>query len=325
MNKFLRNILALIAVLFVQVSFSQNLTYSEFMHLEKIKHWSELNEYLSLKGFKYAGSRSVETKTIAAWTKNCNSSSFDSKGNLNWRNKKGASYGVILIDEWDNTNNRKISFEFSGKSTYDLFLQTAKRHGFNFLKDDISNDYISSYYVKKDKKNNVEYLVFHTKKNGYCVQYCPYQIDFSARDNKKNKSYNDNLGKPINVENSNSKVEPKTTGAGNQAVKDRFENVFEYTGHIEKSFEKPVISGSGLEGYTLEYFPIAPCPGPGTIIIKVTVNSTGTVSKATVVGGSLKGNSRACSICVGLALRSRFRVPRNVTTERCGTITYTIK
>lgn len=87
---------------------------------------------------------------------------------------------------------------------------------------------------------------------------------------------------------------------------------------------KPAIGG-GLGGYTEESFPTASCPGPGTVVVQVVVSPTGTVTKATVTGGSLKGNSRACEICRGLAMRSRFRVPKNIAVERKGTLTYTVK
>lgn len=87
---------------------------------------------------------------------------------------------------------------------------------------------------------------------------------------------------------------------------------------------KPSIGG-GLGGYTEASFPTAPCPGPGTVVMQVVVSSTGRVTKATVIGGSLRGNSRACDICRGLAMRSTFRVPKNTNVERTGTLTYTVK
>lgn len=90
----------------------------------------------------------------------------------------------------------------------------------------------------------------------------------------------------------------------------------------EKSVGKPGVGG--LAGYTLEHFPTAKCPGPGTVVIRVTVSPTGAVSKASVVGGSVT-NERARSICLGLARQSRFRVPAGQSIERTGTLTYTIR
>lgn len=86
---------------------------------------------------------------------------------------------------------------------------------------------------------------------------------------------------------------------------------------------KPSIGG--LAGYSAENFPTAPSPGPGTVVVSVVVSPTGKVVKATVTGGSLKGNARACEICRGLALRSTFKVPKNTAVERTGTLTYTVK
>ena len=91
----------------------------------------------------------------------------------------------------------------------------------------------------------------------------------------------------------------------------------------EKAVGQPGVSG--LDGYTLEHFPTASCPGPGTVKIRVTVSPTGNVSKATVVGGSLSSNTRARNICLGLARQSRFRVPKGQSVERTGTLIYSVK
>lgn len=86
-----------------------------------------------------------------------------------------------------------------------------------------------------------------------------------------------------------------------------------------------VTNVSGLPGDYQGHFAKAPCPGPGTVVVKVSVSSTGQISNARVIGGTLKNNKRACNICVGLALKSRFGVPKNTTVDREGTITYTVK
>ena len=90
-----------------------------------------------------------------------------------------------------------------------------------------------------------------------------------------------------------------------------------------KSVGRPGISG--LDGYTLEYFPTATCPGPGTVVIRVTVSPTGNVRSATVTGGTLRSNQRACNICLGLAKQSRFKVPKGQSIERTGTLTYKVQ
>lgn len=90
-----------------------------------------------------------------------------------------------------------------------------------------------------------------------------------------------------------------------------------------KSVGRPGISG--LDGYTLEYFPTATCPGPGTVVIRVTVSPTGNVRSATVTGGTLRLNQRACNICLGLAKQSRFKVPKGQSIERTGTLTYEVQ
>ncbi len=90
----------------------------------------------------------------------------------------------------------------------------------------------------------------------------------------------------------------------------------------EKKAGKPGIGG-GLDGYTIASFPTAPCPGPGTVVVRVTVSPTGAVTKASIAGGNIT-NQRARDICLDLARRSRFSVPKGQTIERTGTLTYNI-
>lgn len=127
------------------------------------------------------------------------------------------------------------------------------------------------------------------------------------------------------TETSKSKGEnnPQTTPTNSQKSAEEKNNSNTSSNNQNGTNGKPSISG--LDGYTLSFFPTAPCPGPGTVVVRVTVGSTGQVTRATVIGGSLKGNARACEICRGLALKSRFSVPMNTTLERTGTLTYTIK
>lgn len=115
-----------------------------------------------------------------------------------------------------------------------------------------------------------------------------------------------------------------TTSASDKLMKDKFGNKGNTPGGEKNGTAgRPTMGGFG-DGYSLEYFPTKPCPGPGTVVVKVVVSPTGKVTKATVVGGSLRNNSRACDICRGLALGSTFRVPKNSPIERSGTLTYTV-
>lgn len=129
---------------------------------------------------------------------------------------------------------------------------------------------------------------------------------------------------------------PATPTAPNNEVNNRVKNAFGSSGGTgagkqgspngtpgASTVGRPGVGG--LEGYTLEYFPTSQCPGPGTVVVRVTVSPTGAVSKATVVGGSLRSNQKACNICLGLANKSRFRVPKGQNIERSGTLTYSIK
>lgn len=129
--------------------------------------------------------------------------------------------------------------------------------------------------------------------------------------------------------------QPKSTAPTNSEADNKMKKVFgnsagkgegkqgnpNGTPGAEKAVGKPGVGG--LDGYTLEHFPKAKCPGPGTVVVRVTVSPTGAVTKATVIGGTMT-NERARNICLGLARQSRFRVPVGQTIERTGTLTYTI-
>lgn len=87
---------------------------------------------------------------------------------------------------------------------------------------------------------------------------------------------------------------------------------------------------SGLQGYTEEDFKKGACPGPGTVKLKVSVGSDGSITPLEVIEVRLKENdteerrARASSICKGLAKKSKFRVPKGTASARTGYITYTI-
>ena len=87
---------------------------------------------------------------------------------------------------------------------------------------------------------------------------------------------------------------------------------------------KPGISG--LVGYTLDYW-AKPNPNSkwsGRVVVRVTVNPRGQVTKATAVSatGDLASHPEVRRACEQAALQSRFSVPKNTMTEGIGTVTY---
>lgn len=82
--------------------------------------------------------------------------------------------------------------------------------------------------------------------------------------------------------------------------------------------------GDGLVGYTVERWGRPHSTSAGTIIIRVTVNPRGKVTKATYVGGTgeARNNAAARQSCIDESLKSQFRVPLNRTTDGVGTITW---
>jgi len=87
---------------------------------------------------------------------------------------------------------------------------------------------------------------------------------------------------------------------------------------------KPGIAG--LVGYTLDYWakPVPNSKWSGRVVVRVTVNPRGQVTKASAVSatGELASHPEVRRACEQAALKSRFSVPKNTMTEGIGTVTY---
>ena len=87
---------------------------------------------------------------------------------------------------------------------------------------------------------------------------------------------------------------------------------------------KPGISG--LVGYTLEHWakPVPNSKWSGRVVVRVTVNPRGQVTKANAVSatGDLASHPEVRRACEEAALKSSFSVPKNTMTEGIGTVTY---
>jgi len=82
----------------------------------------------------------------------------------------------------------------------------------------------------------------------------------------------------------------------------------------------------GLTGYTLESWakPVPNSKWSGRVTVKVNVSPRGQVTKATATSatGDLASHPEVRRACEQAALKSRFSVPKNTTTEGIGTVTY---
>ena len=87
---------------------------------------------------------------------------------------------------------------------------------------------------------------------------------------------------------------------------------------------KPGIAG--LVGYTLDYWakPVPNSKWSGRVVVRVTVNPRGQVTKANAVSatGDLASHPEVRRACEQAALKSSFSVPKNTMTEGIGTVTY---
>lgn len=296
----MRNVIVILSLLVSMNSFAQQLTYSEFINLTKIEHWSNLNDVLTTKGFQYSGKKNEK----AFWTKNCTHTEFNYDGSFNWNYNKCGSYSVLEIESDKTTSYKRYTYYFPFRTTYNSFIQAAKQNGFVFCEDQITDDIITASYTKHKNKNGllyVEFLYFNSRKKGdYFIEYLPSVI------------FDD-----VDSTNSSQELEKHSQHNNDDSLND---DKAESEIHL---MTKPQIHN--LEGYSFEYCPLAEISKSGTLHIAITVSTDGRVIMAMIVGGTLTNNSRACKTCLSLAKMCRFRVPTGIKNDKDGFLTYTIK
>lgn len=274
-------------------SSAQHLIYSTFMQAVRMNKLSSLTQSLSNKGYVYAGCRDLSNCQKIVWTNNCIDFSFNSNNEFKWEWETGFMYSVLIAYQFNTTQDyMEFEYYFNSKNIYNSFISGAKKDGFSYYGDSIDNNGIISQYAKVRKKSNtIELIWFSNRKGGgFFIKYFrPFPINNLIKSEESSNNTNSkSIQHQTNSQYNFSTKEPKT---------------------------------SGLEGFYLEYFPRAKCPGTGTVIVRVTVSPSGHVTNASIDGGS-NNNSKAREICLNLAKKARFRVPKNQTIERTGTLTY---
>ena len=282
-------------ILICAYSFAQQLTYSEFIGLAKIEHWSNLNDVLTTKGFQYSGQKNDK----AYWTKNCTETEFRYDGSFHWDYKKGTSYSVLEVESDKTTNYKIFTYYFPFKTTYNSFIQAARKNGFEISDDKITDDKITALYIKQKNKNGliyIEELSFNSrKKDGFFIEYTPTIIVDDVDYTDSNQVIEDYKETSIYVNNTDS----------------------------ECSMEQPQIHW--LDSYSFKYCPLAQCSESGTLHVYISVSSDGNVNFAAIIGGTLLNNPRACKTCLSLAKMCRFNVPTGIREDNDGVLTYTIR
>jgi len=134
------------------------------------------------------------------------------------------------------------------------------------------------------------------------------------------------------------KPDPEQKSATSSATNNRVKNAFGnkggngggQQGTPDGNSSQGVLAGkpgiSGLVGYTLDYWakPVPNSKWSGRVVVRVTVNPRGQVTKASAVSatGDLASHPEVRRACEQAALKSRFSVPKNTMTEGIGTVTY---
>ncbi len=168
----MRRLFLLIFITMMTISINaQHITYADFMKIVKIEQWSSLNDVLTAKGYKFAGSRNKYENTDSAYTKAvwCKNCTYDFySGDYTW--DTGVSRSLLFVYRYSTRTNFEIIF--TGKQAYDTFLNTAKANGFKYNNEQISSDCISIWYLRYNKqKNKAEVMKFNQFTDAYDVIY----------------------------------------------------------------------------------------------------------------------------------------------------------
>lgn len=216
---------------------SKRLTYSDISNLTKIEHWSDINDTLIVKGFKYALSDNDSKESQAYWTKYCTitrNTVNNQKINVKVAADYGNLYEYIKFVEKKNENHKIVFYYFSSKYIYKSLLDSVKQNGFEFVKDGTVSNSIFTTYNKNHEDNltNNNYLeVYHfyiRENENYCVEYHRIGTD-------KKKSMDSSNEKTTN------KIEPKTNNnnnANNTDIKDLRAFRYQHVTALDKNLKE---------------------------------------------------------------------------------------
>lgn len=147
----MKRVLFLIFVTLITMSIkAQHIAYADFMKLVKIEKWSEMNNALTTKGYKFAGSRNVENtdrpRFQAIWCRNCTYNL--STNEVRW--ETNVSHSIFFANRYSDRSEYVLGF--SGKQAFDTFLKTAKANGFKYKNEEIFPECIAVWYTRINKK-----------------------------------------------------------------------------------------------------------------------------------------------------------------------------
>ena len=144
------------------------LSFDDFISLTKINRWTEINNTLIAKGFKFAGNQKGSHNNSAFWTKNC-SIQFDNEGRMIFdADFKKKMFELIEIYDGE---FRMLSYYFQSKDAYDTFIMAAQQDGFEFVRDGISDNRINALYMKHYYISDNEYydhFIIYINENELC-------------------------------------------------------------------------------------------------------------------------------------------------------------
>lgn len=170
-----RSIVITLLLVSFSIGFGQHLTYSSFIKMTKIQEWGQLSDALGEYGYEFLGSDKNSNGGIearqAVWGKNCK---YDfSSGRYSF--KRGVEYSSFVVMDYG--EDKSYSYYFPNKSAYKTFITTAKKNGFKFLNENLSDNYIITFYQRYNKQNSCteKLVVMETSDGSYQVTMSRYK------------------------------------------------------------------------------------------------------------------------------------------------------
>ena len=156
-------ILSITFSLFSLIGFAQHLTYTDLIKIGKMESITAVSEYVSARGYDYAGSHQNDSTIVVRWTKNCQIT-YSSVSDYSFEWTTGVPRSLLSLAFIP--LGKIITLELPSKSAFNTLKASAKSNGVKFKKEDISNsDFDQTYERIKDGK--LEWIILTQKASGY--------------------------------------------------------------------------------------------------------------------------------------------------------------
>lgn len=163
-------ILSITFCLFSLIGFAQHLTYTDLIKIGKMESITAVSEYVSARGYDYAGSHQKDSTIVVRWTRNCHItvSSFD---NYHYEWSNGVSPSVLSVSICPSYD--AIELILPSKQAFNALKTTLKTNGFKFKFDNISNGNLDQIYDRTLKTKLERFILIEGANGSFSCLYYP--------------------------------------------------------------------------------------------------------------------------------------------------------